>query len=60
MCGQGIYAALVRQLPGVRLISVETDASTARSQVYGRVRLLLEGEKRLPRTGRDSKEWKGS
>ena len=62
VCGQGIYAALVLLLPGVRLISVETDASTARSQVYGRVKLLLEGEKkgRPAQDGTAREEWKGS
>ena len=43
ICGRGRYAALTRQFPGVRTISVDLDSSGTPAQVYNRVKLLTEG-----------------
>ena len=40
--GKGQYAALQRKLPGVRLVSVDYDASTGEGTVQSRVRMLLD------------------
>ena len=42
--GKGQYAALQRKLPGVRLVSVDYDASTGEGTVQSRVRMLLDEE----------------
>lgn len=42
--GKGQYAALQRKLPGVRLVSVDYDASTGAGTVQSRVRMLLDEE----------------
>ena len=43
VCGRGQYAALARKFPQARLVSVDLDASGTPSQVYNRVKLLIEG-----------------
>lgn len=40
--GKGQYAALQRKLPGVRLVSVDYDASTGEGTVQSRIRMLLD------------------
>lgn len=40
--GKGQYTALQRKLPGVRLVSVDYDASTGEGTVQSRVRMLLD------------------
>ena len=42
MLGKGQYAALQRKLPGVRLVSVDYDASTGEGTVQSRIRMLLD------------------
>ena len=42
--GKGQYAALQRKLPGVRLVSVDYDASTGEGTVQSRIRMLLDEE----------------
>ena len=43
VCGRGQYAALARKFPQARLVSVDLDASGTPSQVYNRVKMLIEG-----------------
>ena len=43
VCGRGQYAALARKFPEARVVSVDLDSSGTPSQVYNRVKLLLEG-----------------
>lgn len=40
--GKGQYTALQRKLPGVRLVSVDYDASTGEGTVQSRIRMLLD------------------
>ena len=42
--GKGQYAGLQRKLPGVRLVSVDYDASTGPGTVESRIRMLLDEE----------------
>ena len=42
--GKGLYAALQRKLPQVRLVSVDYDASTGPGTVESRIRMLLDEE----------------
>ena len=42
--GKGQYARLQRKLPGVRLVSVDYDASTGPGTVESRIRMLLDEE----------------
>lgn len=44
VCGRGLYASLARHLPGVRLVSVDFDASGTDVMVKSRVRMLVDDE----------------